>query len=425
MTYLITNTSGSTTYQVNDYLSDTADIDLTLIGKGFVSYGSALNTNFLKLLENFANTTSPTKPVTGQLWYDTQNALLKVYSGSSFLTVITGTGASDLTIGGLRLYNGNIIGQSTNANVNIIPNGTGYTIANKFSIAGINTGKLLYTAANGTIQSTSASYTFTGDTLSATTFSGTNINGTTASFNNITATDSFSSTGNIVASSTTNSTNTTSGSLVVKGGVGIASDLYVGGTIYGSVNGGISVNSINNTPIGNAIPTTGGFTVLTVNKNDAAIAIINGGSNGVGDIGSLSRTFNTVFAKANSAQYADLAENYESDQNYDPGTVVEFGGKFEITEGKDNSTRLAGVISSNPAYLMNSHAKGKFILPVALVGRVPCKVIGPVTKGDMMVSAGDGYAIARNNPTVGTVVGRALENLVGGIGIIEVVVGRC
>ena len=74
---------------------------------------------------------------------------------------------------------------------------------------------------------------------------------------------------------------------------------------------------------------------------------------------------------------------------------------------------------------MNSEAKGNFILPVALTGRVPCKVIGPVFKGDMIVSAGDGYGIASSDPKVGTVIGKALANLAGGIGLIEVVVGRC
>jgi hypothetical protein len=133
----------------------------------------------------------------------------------------------------------------------------------------------------------------------------------------------------------------------------------------------------------------------------------------------------TITGTASSAKYADLAENYESDQNYEPGTVVEFGGEFEVTEAKTNSTRVAGIISSNPAYLMNSEAKGNFILPVALSGRVPCKVIGPAFKGDMMVSAGDGYAIASSTPAIGTVIGKSLENLAGGVGVIEVVVGRC
>jgi hypothetical protein len=147
--------------------------------------------------------------------------------------------------------------------------------------------------------------------------------------------------------------------------------------------------------------------------------------NGTQDLGSTSYRWNTVWGKASSATYADLAEMYEADKSYSPGTVVEFGGEFEITEAKLTSKRVAGVISTNPGYLMNSEAKGNFMLPVALQGRVPCKVIGPVYKGDMLVSAGDGHAIVSEDPKIGTVIGKALENMLGGSGVIEVVVGRC
>jgi hypothetical protein len=196
------------------------------------------------------------------------------------------------------------------------------------------------------------------------------------------------------------------------------------------VSGGISVSSINNTPIGNAIASTGGFTTLsttgtlTVNSSGNVTAIANGGSTGVGNIGTSSNGFNTIFAKASSAQYADLAELYEADAAYEPGTVVDFGGEFDITISAKDSTRVAGVISTNPAYLMNSSATGDFMLPVALTGRVPCKVIGEVQKGDILVSDGNGYASVNNHPNPGTIIGKALRNHSGGIGIIEVVVGR-
>jgi len=153
-------------------------------------------------------------------------------------------------------------------------------------------------------------------------------------------------------------------------------------------------------------------------------SIAHSGTTGVGNIGSVSNTFGTIFGVATTAQYADLAENYVSDAAYQPGTVVEFGGQFEVTIGTPNTTRVAGVVSSNPAYLMNSHCQGEHLAAVALQGRVPCRVTGPVTKGDMMVSAGNGAAQASSAPVMGSVIGKALENFDGDAGVIEIVVGR-
>jgi len=149
------------------------------------------------------------------------------------------------------------------------------------------------------------------------------------------------------------------------------------------------------------------------------------GSNGVGNIGSSTSVFNTVFAKATSAQYADLAEMYEADAIYEPGTVLCFGGTKEVTLcGQADSTRVSGVVSTNPSYLMNSGQTGDCVVAVALTGRVPCRVTGTVRKGDLMVSTGDGRARANNAAAVGTVIGKALADFDGADGVIEVVVGR-
>ena len=135
-----------------------------------------------------------------------------------------------------------------------------------------------------------------------------------------------------------------------------------------------------------ASPTFAGLTVPSITHN---------GTTGVGDIGSSGSTFATVYAKATSAQYADLAENYVTDASYEPGTVVVFGGDAEITTTLELAdTSVAGIISTNPAYLMNSECTNG--LPVALRGRVPCKVYGPVRKGDSLVTADNhpGFAVS-------------------------------
>jgi hypothetical protein len=134
---------------------------------------------------------------------------------------------------------------------------------------------------------------------------------------------------------------------------------------------------------------------------------------------------NEMFGMAASARFADLAERYQADAAYEPGTVLEFGGEFEVTlANEDSTTRVAGVVSTDPAFLMNSKLEGNNVVPVALTGRVPCKVRGKIRKGDLMVVAGNGYARAEAKPGVGTIIGKALENFDGDEGTIEVVVGR-
>ena len=123
------------------------------------------------------------------------------------------------------------------------------------------------------------------------------------------------------------------------------------------------------------------------------------------------------------ATYADLAEYYEADKPYEPGTVVEFGGEKEVTIAEDVTTRVAGVVSTNPAYVMNSTCKGEHIVALALQGRVPVKARGTIRKGDMLVSGGEGYARPMIHPYIGSVIGKSLENFEGE-GVIEVAVGR-
>ena len=155
--------------------------------------------------------------------------------------------------------------------------------------------------------------------------------------------------GSAVVANSTASTSTTTGALTVTGGVGVGGNIYVGTHIMPGAN-------------------------LTSN------------------IGSTTSWFNTFYGVSTQAKYADLAERYTSDAPYEPGTVVVFGGDAEITvTNKFADVSVAGAISTDPAYLMNAMEEG---LPVALRGRIPLKVIGPVAKGDLLVTAGQnpGYA---------------------------------
>jgi hypothetical protein len=190
-----------------------------------------------------------------------------------------------------------------------------------------------------------------------------------------------------------------------------------------------SVTVSGNVTAGNVITSGSGGNITGANVVSATTIstsqILNSGSNLVGNIGNSTTWFNTVFARAIQAYYADLAEAYAADGEYAPGTVLVFGGSNEVTiSNTPGDARIAGVVSTNPAHVMNAGLNVPNVAVVALTGRVPTSVVGTVRKGDMMVSAGNGAAQACATPAMGTVIGKALENFTGESGIIEVVVGR-
>ena len=190
-----------------------------------------------------------------------------------------------------------------------------------------------------------------------------------------------------------------------------------------TINGTLTVNG--NVTLGNAASDT-----VNVAADIASNLIPN--DNSVWSLGQSGSRWDVVYANildgiASSARYADLAEKYVGDAAYEPGTVMVFGGDAEVTvTDKKGDHRVAGVISTNPAYLMNSGLDAVNTVEVALAGRVPCKVIGTVQKGDMLVSSAvPGYAMVDNNPGVGRVIGKALESKdTDDKGVIEVVVGK-
>jgi hypothetical protein len=154
-------------------------------------------------------------------------------------------------------------------------------------------------------------------------------------------------------------------------------------------------------------------------------------ANGIYDIGSASLKYDTVHATtfsgvATQAQYADLAERYDADANYEAGTLVILGGEKEITvTNKKGDSRVLGIVSTAPAYTMNNNLEAEFAPAIALVGRAPCKVVGKIRKGDILVSSPiAGHACADNNPLPGCMVGKAMENSNADRAVIEIAVGR-
>jgi hypothetical protein len=180
--------------------------------------------------------------------------------------------------------------------------------------------------------------------------------------------------GVLYAGNTTPSTSTSTGALLINGGAGIAGNINVGGNLF--VSGSTSTG---------ALLINGGAGIagnINVGGNLFVSGNIIPSSNATSNIGSSTAWFNTIYGTSTHAQYADLAENYLTDQIYEPGTVVVVGGDAEVTactdHGQDN---VIGAISTDPAYLMNGAAGGQ---PIALKGRIPLKVYGPIQKGQRL-----------------------------------------
>ena len=269
-------------------------------------------------------------------------------------------------------------------------------------------------------------------------------------------------TGNLVLDSTTTSTSTTTGALVVAGGIGVAGNIFVANTKIGTWNGGAAYRGIyqagmsgseyglimgdtdKNTYIsswtGGAVNIRGGNntstfqisvspTAITVTGNLTTNGWIIPSSNVSQNLGTTTAWWNTFYGVSTQARYADLAENYQADNNYEPGTVLVFGGIMEVTISTvSHDAAVAGVVSTNPAHLMNGALQGSDVVALALQGRVPCQVRGPVSKGTVLVTSdvpGVAEALVNSLFNPGCVLGKSLESIVdNSIKTIEVVVGR-
>lgn len=191
--------------------------------------------------------------------------------------------------------------------------------------------------------------------------------------------------------------------------------------------GGFLVRKSDNTSVvrkfvaGNSIEitnddATAGNVTVALALQPTVSAIQKAGTNLTGDIGQSGNRFNVIYGRSTSATYADLAEKYTTDKQYEPGTVmvVAIGGEAEATASFQYGQRVMGVISTNPAFIMNDELEGQAI---GLTGRVPVKVVGPIRKGQCIVANADGKAIAGEN---GYVFGQALEtNLEAGVKLVE------
>lgn len=216
-----------------------------------------------------------------------------------------------------------------------------------------------------------------------------------------------------VGTSALNTTTTMTGVLDITGGTLKSVSLTTGATgTGGTITGAWQLSALSQLD-------------LATNNNNFFSKTLLAGAN-QNDTGTIRGYWSLDGSSRLQATYADLAEYYEGDREYKPGMVLIFGGDKEVTTTTTmNDTRAAGIVTTNPAYIMNQEQKGIKVC-IALAGRVPCWVVGRVKKGDLLTTATTvGCAMKANNPVLGSIIGKALEDKdTGEAGIIQVAVGR-
>jgi hypothetical protein len=391
MAYTINLTNGTIFATIPDGTINTAS-SMTLIGKNYAGYGQFLDDNFIHLLENGANSTAPGAPLTGQLWWDTSANLLKVYNGTTFKTISAATSSATAPTSNVT---GDLWYDTTNSLLKVWTGSTWLTIGPSV-VSG--TGAQAATIIDNVAVSHAVVEIIVDNTLIG-------IFSKDSTFTPATPITGFST---------------------IKPGLQLssASASYL---FQGTANNAAYFDSLTSSQFLRS-DTNGTLTGnLVVNGSVGVNSLINNNANGVGNIGSSSTYFNTVFAKATSAQYADVAERFAADVEMPAGTVVELGGTAEITiSTTELSDTVFGVISTRAAYLMNSAAGSDATHPpVAMTGRVPVRTVGQVKKGDRLVSAGNGLARAAKagEATAFNVIGRALiDKNDSGEGLVEAIV---
>jgi hypothetical protein len=383
MPYIIKKTNGTTLTTIDDAALDTTT-DLSLVGKNYSGYGQVVNQNFVKLLENFSSSSQPANPIQGQLWFNNSTKALNVYDGTAYKGIanvyIQGTIPKNSAKGDLWWDTVNKQLKSFDGSVFVLvgpPQSSAYKSSwTSSDVVPLEDPNSVITVLKGLI--------------------GTNPAITVANQNFTPSGSDLDTNFDIVKKGVTLPGADARGSTT-------ASGYYFWGTAAEALYSNTATVALS---VSNATTATTANTIAQRDVNGNLFA-------------------NTFIGIASSSRYADLAERYEADAVYDVGTVLVIGGEKEVTvTDKYADTRVAGVVSINPAYMMNSEAGNDETHPyIALKGRVPCKVIGTIAKGDLLITSGyPGYATVGTNPTAGTIIGKALGSQSEGFGVIEVLV---
>jgi len=451
MTYTVTTTAGATVATIADGTVNSTATSLTLIGKNYAGYGIFLNENYVQLLENFSNSTPPTAPLTGQLWYDSTNDILKVFNGATNIWKPISSSISQGTAPSSSVsVTGDIWWDTNNAQLKVWSGSAWITIGPTYTTTSGTSGPVTesildsssnshvvtkFYISNSVIAILSKDAAFTPQVaipgfatiipgfnlISSSTLTGSQFTGTTTG---ATTLDGFTS-GQFLRSDISQ---TTSYPFGAAGGLTVGSDLTFDSTsptvavISGTTSNKNLRFDLNKAGVQSTALTITASTLQSSFSGNVIPSVHN-----TYNLGSSSNKWATIYGIAVNAQYADLAERFAADSVYSPGTVVQLGGVQEITAVQEELTEeVFGVISTRAGFLLNGEAGDDSTHPpVAMSGRVPVRVLGKIRKGDRLVSAGNGMARAanRNEITAFNVIGRSLESkTTAGEGVIEAIV---
>jgi hypothetical protein len=403
MAYTIVKSDGTVLTTIADGTINTTSTSVGLPGRNFAGYGQTLDTNFVHQLENFADTTPPANPLTGQLWYNTNANTLYVCptdglsNANAWVSLAVSSANSTTTFGSVQVT-GNLSANNVTA-VNNVQGANGvFTNISVSTSANISSGTANIGTANiGTLRTAVIN---AGSQSTAITLTGVLTQNGAGTANGIGGTSMW----------------VTGGNLVITGGsnIGIRTDNYYyanGNAInFGGTYSNANVQALLPVYNGAILATTVTLTTLTTGANTTP--------------GTITGNYTLSAGSRLQSTYADLAERFEADAFYDAGTVVEMGGDKEITAVQyELSEDVFGVVSSTAGYLMNAMAGDDNTHPaIAVGGRVQVKVIGKVKKGQRLVSAGNGMARAaqKGEATAFNIIGRSLEDkLTDEIGAVE------
>ncbi len=399
MAYTIIKSDGTVLTTIADGTINTTSTTLGLPGRNYAGYGQTLDTNLVWMAENFADSTPPPNPMRGQLWYNTNANTLYVCpadgsANANAWLALTSTASGGTTTFGAVTVTGNLQAN----NITALNAFVGDTITVRLATVTDTA-----TVANASITSGNIG-TLTTSQITA---------GSTVASGNLTGVWTFSGSGNAAIINSGNIYISNAGNTF-----GIKTDKYM----YANGDPISFAGTYTNANVSDYL--TGGNAVSQFTGNIAPTKVTTTAIAGGGTISGIW----TLAANARmQATYADLAERFEADSIYDPGTVVELGGDKEITSVKmDLSEDVFGGISDTAAYLMNSGAgSDKTHPPVAVSGRVQVKVEGKVRKGQRLVSAGNGKAraAAQGEATAFNTIGRSLvDKTDSGTGTVEAIV---